>query len=71
MSRARISFGRVFRDDCGAVTVDYVVLMAAVLLLTIGFSQPLVDAVQLLIQGISQAFADAPMIDADDWPLVD
>ena len=71
MSRAKISFGRLFRDDRGAATVDYVVLMAAVLLLVVGFSQPLVDAVQLLMQGISQVLADAPMIDVDDWPSID
>lgn len=71
MSRAGISIARLFRDDRGAVTVDYVVLMAAVLLLVVGFAQPLVDAVLLLIQGISQVLADAPMIDADDWPSVD
>ena len=65
------SLGRLFLDDRGAVTVDYVVLTALVVVLMVGFSQPLIEALQQLIQGISQAFADAPMIDADDWPSND
>ena len=55
------------RDDSGAVTVDWVVLTAAVVILSVGAIAAIDGGLSGLITDIGASLDTAPLPDADAW----